>query len=115
MSVYRYKLSSSPLNAEVSTRIIEGVKVHRDAWLVSDERLDLNSFADLIEEQEAGSIAEFDARDSAPPCGEPPKKISGTQRELVGRGFSEAELAGRSEKELLELLAFDASIFGKRG
>ncbi len=131
MSVYRYRLSSDPSNADINSRVIEGIRLRRDVWLTSDDRIDFSSFSNLVEEQQAADRRVFDEMDARPPipiaqepsakkaeAGAPKKKVpeDDAMKKLRERGFSESELAGRSDKYLEELLAFDSSLpLSKRG
>jgi hypothetical protein len=132
--VYRYRLALDAHNDGVSSRVVEGFRLRKDTWLMSDDPIDFKSFKDLIEEQSRDSKEEFDRLDiedarrlvEAPPADRPapvaehtvePQKDepSSVEKKLRSRGFSSAELRGRSQAELEELLAFDATIISKRG
>ena len=116
--MFRYRLSDSEDNKDISSRIIEGVKLRRHAWLCSDEKLDFKSMSGLVEEQEAASLKEFDeidARAAAPAAPiEPPKKELGERatlrKKLLARGFTSLELAMRTTPALKTLLEFDMTI-----
>jgi hypothetical protein len=142
VAVYRYRLADNDKNIDINSRVIEGFRLRKNAWLVSDDRLNFDSFSDFVEEQLADSIADFDrldlekeqaARDEIRIAKEPtPIDIKkndsllvtdsreknnqlSVEDKLLHRGFSKAELQGRSEKDLEDLLLFDSSIPTKRG
>jgi len=101
---------------------------------MSDDHIDFRSFQDLIEEQIAESVEDFNHLDleevrlpteETPPIieapavekAEPKKRddASSTEKKLLARGFSSSELRGRTEADLEDLLSFDTTITPKRG
>jgi hypothetical protein len=101
---------------------------------MSDDLIDFRSFQDLVEKQSAESVEDFNRQDldesrllaeSSPPSVEAPivekmvpKKrddASSIEKKLLARGFSSAELRGRTEADLEDLFSFDATLAPKRG
>jgi hypothetical protein len=109
---------------------------------MSDDIIDFRSFKDLIEEQSASSVEDFnqlDLEEGRLPVEEvlpivetPVEKIepkkkndtssaekkndtSSAEKKLLARGFSSSELRGRTEADLEDLLSFDTTITPKRG
>jgi hypothetical protein len=143
VAVYRYRLADNDKNINTNSRVIEGFRLRKNAWLVSDDHLDFTSFSDFVEEQSAESIADLDKLDlnisepivttekvisdsdmtraddlienASSIIDKSPKIAISIRDKLIRRGFSDAELEGRSEKDLEDLLAFDSSISTERG
>jgi hypothetical protein len=131
--VYRYRLALNAHNDGVNSRVIEGFRLRKDTWLMSDDVIDFRSFKDLIEEQSASSVEDFNQLDLEEVCLpveemrpivetpvekiEPKKKddTSSVEKKLLARGFSSSELRGRTGADLEDLLLFDTTITPKRG
>jgi hypothetical protein len=141
--MYRYRLAETETTEGLSSFILEGHRLWKTLWLMSDSPIDFKAHRGLIIEEQADSREEFDRRDEmdkntqppdvddAPPPSVSPvepapsrlavprasrssKKEPTAKISLRSRGFSDQELRGRSEEELDELLAFDQIISGKK-
>lgn len=109
--MFRYRLANIPENKERASCMLEGRRLTRDEWLLSEDRIDFRSLAWMVEEQESTDGA-FPPEVPPPHQPEPvlPGPVETARRELQARGFPESELHGRPDAELLELLDFDRAI-----
>ena len=139
--MYRYRLADIKGAPSLTSCVIEGIRLRKSTWYNSSTRIDFKAFMSMIIEESAESLQEFDQRDlgleDIPETSEEahlpdlssdagrierpvsvvekiPDRLSSVAAQLRGRGFSSREIAGRSDAELKELLAFDMTISGRR-
>ena len=46
---YRYRLTSDPRNSDIQYRIVNGVTIRKDRWLVTETPIDVHGLGDLVE------------------------------------------------------------------
>lgn len=138
--MYRYRIRDS---SDASSATIEGIKLRKSTWYNSSIKIDFKAFMSMILEETAESLEEFDLKDleridspeapeeiapveapsarkvpdppAPPPVAEKaPERLSSVAAQLKARGFSGREMAGRTDAELRELLAFDTTISGRK-
>jgi hypothetical protein len=102
---YNYRLSNIQANFGIPYRMIQGVRILGDRWLVTEERL-------VLSPQEQQLVEE---RLDAPPVIKEAAAVvvdekTSLKKTLLSRGFPEEELIGLSKTKLRKMLELDIEL-----
>lgn len=99
MKKYFYRLKDIPKYKFIHILKIKGVRIFKNEWIETQERIDINLLTDAIEER-----IEDDSLSA--------KKVSELKEIALERGFSKEEISKLKKSDILKLLKLEEEIDG---